>query len=213
MTDTATTSHRPRAGAPATDNQRAATPTRWSTDADRTSVDFAVKTFWGLLTVRGHFDHCSGSYELGPDGPRIELTIDADSLDTGNPKRDEHLRATDFFAVAEHPQVRFASTRVRDSGDGTRRVEGDLQAAGKAVALELDATVAHLEDGRLEIEATTTVDQRRLGMSSGLLGMIRRPATLHVKALLSDAAPAGAAAAAPAPGGESASTPPGAAAR
>ena len=193
--------------------QRTETPTRWTVDRDETSVEFAVKTFWGLMTVHGRFDRFDGSYELGPAGTTIELTIDADSVDTGNPKRDEHLRATDFFAVAEHPQVRFASTRVRDSGDATLRVEGDLQAAGKAVALELDATVAHLDDGRLEIEATTTVDQRRLGMSSGLLGMIRRPATLHVKALLSDAAPAGAAAAAPAPGGESASTAPGAAAR
>jgi len=188
MTDTATTSHRPQTSAPTTDNQRAATPTRWSTDADRTSVDFAVKTFWGLLTVRGHFDRFSGSYEVGPDGSRIELTIDADSLDTGNAKRDEHLRSSDFFAIDEHPQVRFASTRVRDSGDGKLRVEGDLHAAGKVVAIELHATVAQLDDGRLEIEATTTVDQQSLGMSTGLLGMIRRPATVHVKALLSDAA-------------------------
>ena len=165
MTTTTTTRGRPETGAPTTHDQRAAARTRWSADADRSSVDFAVKSFWGLLTVRGHFDRFSGSYEVGPDGSRIELTIDADSLDTGNAKRDEHLRATDFFAVAEHPQVRFASTRVRESGDGTLRVEGDLHAAGKVVALDLDATVAQLDDGRLEIEATTTVDQRSLGMS------------------------------------------------
>ena len=185
---TTTTRGRPETGAPTTHDQRAAARTRWSTDADRSSVDFAVKSFWGLLTVRGRFDRFSGSYEVGPDGSRIELTIDADSLDTRNAKRDEHLRATDFFAVAEHPQVRFASTRVRDSGDGLLRVEGDLHAAGKVVALDLDATVAQLDDGRLEIEATTTVDQRSLGMTTGLLGMIRRPATVHVTALLSDAA-------------------------
>jgi polyisoprenoid-binding protein YceI len=188
MTDITTTRGRPETGAPTTYNQRAVAPTRWSADADRTSVDFAVKTFWGLLTVRGHFDRFSGSYEVGPDGARIELTIDADSLDTGNAKRDKHLRSTDFFAVAEHPQVRFASTSVRESGDGRLRVEGDLHAAGKVVAIELDATVARRDDGRLEIEATTTLDQRSLGMGSGLPGMIRPPATLHVKALLSDAA-------------------------
>ena len=73
-----------------------------------------MKTFWGLLTVRGHFDRFSGSYEVGPDGATIELTIDADSLDTGNANRDKHLRSTDFFRVAEHPQVRFTSTRVRE---------------------------------------------------------------------------------------------------
>jgi polyisoprenoid-binding protein YceI len=187
MTHT-TTRDRPQTVVPTMEKQRAAAPTRWSADADRSSVDFAVRTFWGLLTVRGHFDRFDGSYEVGPEGARIELMIDADSIDTGNAKRDAHLRSTDFFAAAEHPQVRFTSTRVRDVGDGTLRVEGELRAAGKVVALELDATVAHLRDGRLEMEATTAIDQRRLGMSSGLLGMIRPPATLHVKALLTDTA-------------------------
>ena len=45
-------------------------------------------------------------------------------------------------------------------------VEGHLEAAGKVVPLEFDATVQQVDDG-LEIEATTTVDQRQLGMSSG----------------------------------------------
>jgi polyisoprenoid-binding protein YceI len=163
--------------------QRTAASTRWTVDREKTSVDFAVKTFWGLMTVRGRFDRFDGWYEVGPDGKTIELTIDADSLDTGNRTRDKHLRATDFFHVAEHPQVRFTSTRVRYAGDGMLHVEGDLEAAGKVVPLAFDATVQQVGRG-LEIEATTTVDQRQLGMSSGQLGMIRPPATLHVKAHL-----------------------------
>ena len=132
MTDITTTRGRPETGAPTTYDQRAVAPTRWSADADRTSVDFAVKTFWGLLTVRGHFDRFSGSYEVGPDGARIELTIDADSLDTGNAPTRPAPALDHFFAVAEHPKVRFASTRVREFGDGRLRVEGDLHAAGKS---------------------------------------------------------------------------------
>jgi len=163
--------------------ERAAAPTRWSVNRDETSVAFAVKTFWGLTTVRGRFDRFDGSYEVGPDGTKIELTIDADSLDTGNRTRDKHLRSTDFFGVAEHPQVRFTSTRVSDARDGTLHVEGDLEAAGKVVPLECDATVKQVDDV-LEVEATTTVDQRQLGMSSGPPGMIRPPATVHVKARL-----------------------------
>ena len=77
--------------------------------------------------------------------------------------------------------MRFTSTRVHHAGDGILHVEGHLEAAGKVVPLEFDATVRQLDDA-LEIEATTTVDQRQLGMSSGQLGMIRPPATLHVKA-------------------------------
>ena len=97
---------------------------------------------WGLLPVRGRFDRFDGSYDVGPDGTTIELTIDADSLDTGNAKRDEHLRSSDFFDVDDHAQVRFASTRVHQAGDGMLHVVGDLEVAGIVVPVEFAATVA-----------------------------------------------------------------------
>jgi polyisoprenoid-binding protein YceI len=164
--------------------QRTTAPTRWTIDPDESFVEFAIKTFWGATTVRGRFDRFDGSYENGPDGTTIELTIDADSLDTGNRTRDKHLRSTDFFHVTEHPRVRFISTRVHNVNGGLLHVVGRLEAAGNVVLLEFPATVRPVGNG-LEIEATTTVDQSQLGMTSGQLGMIRRPATLHVKAHLS----------------------------
>jgi polyisoprenoid-binding protein YceI len=163
--------------------QRTVAPARWAIDSERTSVEFAVKTFWGLVTVRGRFDRFDGSYDVGPDGTKIELTIDSDSVDTGNPTRDKHLRSTDFFQVTEHPYVRFTSTRVYDLGGGILHVVGHLEAAGNVALLEFPATVRRVDDA-LEVEATTTVDHRRFGMSSGQLRMIRPPATLHVKARL-----------------------------
>ena len=164
--------------------QRTAAPTRWTVDGDETAVEFAVKTFWGLMTVHGHFDRFNGSYNVGPSGTTIELTIDADSLDTGHATRDKHLRSTDFFRVVAHPQVRFTSTRVHHVTSGILHVVGHLEAAGNVVELEFPAVVRQLGDA-FEVEATTMIDQRRLGMSSGRLGMIRPPATLHVKARLS----------------------------
>ena len=158
-------------------------PTYWTVDADDTSVEFSVRTFWGLMTVHGRFDRFDGTYEVGPDGTTIELTIDADSLDTGHATRDEHLRSNDFFDTERHPQVRFTSNRVDHLTDGTMYVVGRLEAAGKVVPLEFAATVQQVGE-TLEIEATTTVDQRELGMSSGKLGMIRPPTTLHVKTRL-----------------------------
>lgn len=158
--------------------------TLWSVDLDESSAEFSVRTFWGLTTVHGRFDRFDGSYEIGPAGTTIELTIDADSLDTGNGTRDKHLRSSSFFDVGEHPLVRFTSTRVHTVAGGVLHVAGHLEAAGRRVLLEFPATVRPV-DGGLDIEATTTVDQRRLGMSSGTLGMIRRPVTLHVKSHLS----------------------------
>jgi polyisoprenoid-binding protein YceI len=158
-------------------------PERWNADPSRTTVEFEVRHLWGLHTVRGHFDRFDGSYVVGPAGPEIVLAIDAASVDTGIAKRDEHLRSPDFFFAAVHPQVRFRSTYVTGLGNGNVHVSGTLEAAGTTVPLAFDASVT-LIDGELQLEATTTVDPRRFGMSEGPLRNIRPPATLHVNALL-----------------------------
>jgi len=157
--------------------------THWAVDPEHTSVEFDVPSFWGLATVHGSFDRFAGSYETGPAGARIELAVDADSLDTGNATRDKHLRSSKFFHVVEHPQIHFLSTGVHDAGDGSLEVIGRLGVAGRATSLRFPATARRV-GGELEIEASTPVDQTELGMSTGTLGMIRRPATLHVTARL-----------------------------
>ena len=138
--------------------------------------------FGGCSTVRGRFDRFDGSYEAGPDGIAIELTVDGDSLDTGNAKRDDHLRSADFFGIADH---RRCASRPPASTTWARGccIRGGLEAAGAVVPVELDATLREAGGG-LDVEATTTVDHAHFGMSSGLLGMIRPPAVLHVKAHL-----------------------------
>ena len=165
------------------DGTRTTEPRRWKLDSARSIVEFRVPTFWGLSTVVGHFDRFDGFYDRdSEDVLAIELAIDADSLDTGNGTRDRHLRAERFFNVHAHPQVRFTSTLINDL-DGTLAVVGHLKAATRTVPVALRATVREAGDD-LEIEATTTVDQRELGMTFSPLGMIRTPSTLHVRAWL-----------------------------
>jgi polyisoprenoid-binding protein YceI len=167
----------------ATEIQQQIATKRWSLDPTRSSVEFAVCTFWGLGTVRGHFDRFDGFYEADPADAKMELTVDADTIDTGNDTRDEHLRSWDFFDVVRHPHVRFTSTEVVDTGDGTLRIAGTLEAAGETLPVELEATVQQIGE-ELEIEASTTVNQRGFDMSNGPFKMIRTPATVHVKARL-----------------------------
>jgi polyisoprenoid-binding protein YceI len=157
---------------------------RWVVDPARSTVEFRVKTFWGVVTVAGDFSDFEGTYTDGPDGRTIELEIDAGSLDTHHDARDKHLRGEDFFDVDAYPYVRFTSDQIADRGDGTLRVDGELEAAGERVPVSLDATL-RVEGDERELEATTLVDQRLLGMThSPLPGMIRPPATLHVRARL-----------------------------
>jgi polyisoprenoid-binding protein YceI len=156
---------------------------RWTLDPSRTTVEFEVAHVWGLHAVRGRFHDFDGSYTVGPAGAGIRLTIDAASVDTSNATRDKHLRSTDFFDVDRHPHVRFTSTRISGLGNGHVHVRGELEAAGTPVPVAFDASVRVI-DGEIELEATTTVDQRRFGMSEGPLRNVRPPTRLHLKTRL-----------------------------
>ena len=78
-----------------------------------------------------------------------------------------------------YPHVRFVSTRVIERGDGSARVEGELQAVGKTVRVAFDATPRAVGDD-VELEVSTEVDIRRLGARTPL-GAIGPNATVHVK--------------------------------
>lgn len=153
----------------------------WRLDPAHSSVEFHVRHFYGLMTVKGAFADYDGTLNLGAT-PAVELTIQAASLDTKQGKRDKHLRSADFFDVERHPQVRFVSESASLDG-ATLRVRGQLHAAGRQIPLELAATVREI-DGELEIEATTEADHRELGMTWSPLGILRAPSTLLVRGRL-----------------------------
>jgi polyisoprenoid-binding protein YceI len=155
--------------------------TRWRIDPARSSIEFRAKTFWGLATVKGSFSRYHGTLDLSGE-PAVELTIEADSLDTNLKKRDEHLRSPDFFSAEDHPYVRFVSETATLDGDRLK-VRGHLHARGGSMPLELDATLRRAGD-ELEIEAATHADHHKLGMTWNRLGMMRTPSHLMVKGLL-----------------------------
>jgi polyisoprenoid-binding protein YceI len=153
----------------------------WRLDPARSSVEFHVRHFFGLITVRGRFDRYEGTLDLRSQ-PVVQLIIDASSLDTKQAKRDKHLRSADFFDVERHPEVRFISQTVVLEHDQLK-VRGELHAAGKQLPLELDATLRAV-DGEFEIEAATHADHRELGMTWSPLGTLRAPSKLIVRGRL-----------------------------
>jgi polyisoprenoid-binding protein YceI len=167
----------------AQDSQRLA-GTRWRLDPSGSSAEFRVPNVWGLASVKGRFHDLDGWLEVDDDDQwRMELTMDATSLDTRNRRRDRHLRTADFFDAEHHPELRFRSSSVTDDGSGRLRVEGELEAAGERTRLQVEVTVEHADD-RLDLDAAATVDQRQLGMTFSPLGAIRAPTALSVHARL-----------------------------
>jgi polyisoprenoid-binding protein YceI len=160
------------------------TDTRWRLDPSASRAEFRVPNVWGLASVKGRFERLEGWVEIDHDEQwHMVLMIDADTLDTGNARRDNHLRSAAFFDVENHPVVRFRSNGVTDRGDGRLAVEGELEAAGEQVAMQLEVTVAHA-DGRLELDTAATIDQRDLGMRFSPLRVIGTPTAVTVRARL-----------------------------
>jgi polyisoprenoid-binding protein YceI len=93
------------------------------------------------------------------------------------------MRAPDQLDVAQHPTIRFASTRVVGEGEGRLRVTGRLTIRGVTREVTFPATVA-LESGVLRGQARVTFRQSSFGYRpySALLGAIRNKdeVTLHI---------------------------------
>jgi polyisoprenoid-binding protein YceI len=151
--------------------------TRWRIDPAHSSVEFHVKALWGLATVKGSFSRYHGTLDLSAE-PAIDLTIEADSLDTTNVKRDTHLRSPHFFDAEQHPYVRFVSESATLDGDRLH-MRGRLHARGTSIPLEFDATLRRRGDD-LEVEAATDADHRQLGMTWNQMSSVRAPSRLMV---------------------------------
>jgi polyisoprenoid-binding protein YceI len=154
---------------------------RWHLDPARSSVEFHVRHFYGLMTVKGRFERYQSTLDLSAR-PAVKLVIDAESLDTKQKRRDKHLRSDDFFDVANHPQVRFEADVATVEGEALK-AQGQLYAAGRHIPLEVQAIVTQVSD-EFEIEATALTDQRELGMTWSPMGITRAPAKLTVRGRL-----------------------------
>ncbi len=144
----------------------------WSVDASHSTVGFAVRHMM-VSNVKGSFDKFTASVEGSPADPgtaKISASIEIGSVNTREPKRDEHLRSADFFDAAKFPQMTFASTKVEKVSATKAKVTGNLTLRGvtKPVVLDVEYTEAVKSPwGKTVVGATATgkINRKDFGVS------------------------------------------------
>ena len=165
MTDTTTTTTRTVQGV-----EYPAVGT-YDIDVSHTRVGFAVRHM-AVSKVRGEFQEFAGTLELGEDpvDSKIEVTIQAGSVDTHDDNRDNHLRTNDFFDTEQHPVWTFTSTAIRPVTATEWHVDGDLTIRGVTRQVTLDATLEGVVkdpygNHRVGFSATTSIVRDDFGVS------------------------------------------------
>ena len=144
----------------------------YTVDPAHTRIGFVARHAM-VTKVRGSFDEFAGTAVLdgaNPASSRVEVTIEAASIDTRNAQRDEHLRGNDFLAMQEYPKITFASTGVRQAGETTFEVTGDLtiKSVTQSITIPFEFEGAAKDpfgNERVGFEGSVTINRRDYGVT------------------------------------------------
>jgi len=148
-----------------------ASPTAYVIDAEHTEVGFEVSHLI-VSKVVGRFKAFEGDFTFDPKdykATRLDAKANVASVDTGNTKRDDHLRSADFFDAKNHPQFTFKGTRVSGVTKKGFKLAGDLTLRG--VTRPVTFEVVHLgnvkayEKERAAFEATAVINRHDFKIS------------------------------------------------
>lgn len=147
----------------------------WVLDPGRSSVRFRSASMWGLVKVTGQFANLRGEGSLGRDGGATgTLVIEVSSIDTGNKRRDKHLRSDDFFHAATHPEITYSVSGITPDGPGGVRVTGELSILDHVHPLELTAALDEADLTGAALVAEVELDQATWGIVSKMINKTTR---------------------------------------
>ena len=143
----------------------------WRIDPTHTTVSFKVRHL-GVTWVQGEFQRVSGKVRYdrkNPGASAAEVVIDADSINTRNARRDNHLRNDDFLLVEKHPTIKFKSKSVKNAGAEGLDLVGALTIRG--VTREVVLKVADISGEvkmrgtvKMGASATTRINRKDFGV-------------------------------------------------
>jgi len=141
----------------------------WKIDPIHSHVGFAVKHMV-VATFRGSFESYDGQLTADEHGaPRLQGSVDVDSIAVKDENLAGHLKSPDFFDSASYPQIRFRSSDVRVGAGGELEVEGELSIKGNShpVSARGSVTGPHTDiagNDKLGVELEAVIDRREYGL-------------------------------------------------
>jgi polyisoprenoid-binding protein YceI len=145
----------------------------WQIDPDHSSFQFKVRHLT-VSNVKGEFNKTRGAVTMDDRDIthlKVDVTIDAASVNTNHAKRDEHLRSPDFFDVIKYPTITFVSKKVIQADMTRLRVIGDLTIHGvtREVTVDVEGPTGEVKDPwgnfRRGATATAKINRRDFGIT------------------------------------------------
>ncbi|MDH3255172.1 MAG: YceI family protein [Acidobacteriota bacterium] len=162
-------------------NATASEPAGWVTDTAHTEINFSIKHFF--TPVSGNFSDFEIDLDYNAEEPEkstVEARIKVASINTGNERRDNHLRTADWFEVDTYPDMTFKSTSVRKVAENQLIASGPLTIKGQSKEIELAITLLGTQaipeemrqmfGGTQEVasfQASTAIDRGDFGVGVG----------------------------------------------
>jgi len=144
---------------------------RWSVDPHHSTVEFVARHLM-VTKVRGRFGDYDATIDIAerPEDSRVDVTINAASITTGDDGRDGHLVSADFLDVEQYPTLTFHSTGVRPTGASTWVVDGDLTVHGVTRPTELAVEFGGVASDpwgntKAFFSASTEIDREDFGLT------------------------------------------------
>jgi len=145
----------------------------WKIDPVHTAVEFKIKHLM-ISWVKGTLTDVQGAVifdEAEPEKAAVNIQIATASVDTGNKKRDDHLRSPDFFDVASYPVMSFVSKKITLANGIPTQINGELTLHGetRTVTLEVEEFSPTITDPwgntRRGASASTTINRKDFGLT------------------------------------------------
>ena len=139
----------------------------YTIDPAHTAVSFEVRNLGGIASQRGKFNGTTGSVALDAEDQsgRVDIVIDARSLEAGNGAIEQFMRGQNLLNVEEYPEITFKAARIEFQHGEPRRIEGELTLRGITRALALTVTDYGCKRSRCTMTAVANFKRSAFGMT------------------------------------------------